>query len=108
MAFTLGIDDSTNPFVLLPGHERWHSNPAFHYQTGGGPIFDMGPYYLRTLVNLLDPIERVVSCGRKAFSQRTIGSGPRQGQSFPEPAAIQSPGGRARPLKPISLLGELT
>lgn len=70
-------------FVLLPGHERWHPNPAFYYQPGGGPVFDMGPYYLTTLVNLLGPIERVVSRGRRSFSQRTIGSGPRQGEHFP-------------------------
>ena len=43
----------------------------------------MGPYYLTALVNLLGPIKRVVSCGRRTFSQRTIGSGPRQGESFP-------------------------
>jgi predicted dehydrogenase len=83
------IDDGAigNPiggtaFILLAGHERWHPNPAFYYQAGGGPGFDMGPYYLTTLVNLLGPIECVVSCGRRAFSQRTIGSGPRQGESF--------------------------
>jgi predicted dehydrogenase len=80
---TIGTPIGGTAFVLLPGHERWHPNPAFYYQTGGGPVFDMGPYYLTALVNLLGPIERAVSCGRKAFSQRTIGSGPSQGQSFP-------------------------
>jgi beta-glucosidase/6-phospho-beta-glucosidase/beta-galactosidase len=54
-----------------------------YYQSGAGPVFGLGPYYLTTLVNLLGPIERVVSCGRKAFSRRTIGSGSRQGESFP-------------------------
>jgi predicted dehydrogenase len=79
----IGTPIGGTAFVLLPGHERWHPNPAFYYQTGGGPVFDMGPYYLTALVNLLGPIEHLVSCGRKAFSQRTIGSGPRQGESFP-------------------------
>jgi predicted dehydrogenase len=79
----IGTPIGGTAFILLPGHERWHPNPEFYYQPGGGPIFDMGPYYLTALVNLVGPIERVVSCGRKAFSQRTIGSGPRQGESFP-------------------------
>ena len=79
----IGTPIGGTAFILLPGHERWHPNPEFYYQPGGGPIFDMGPYYLTALVNLIGPIERVVSCGRKAFSQRTIGSGPRQGENFP-------------------------
>ena len=79
----IGTPVGGTAFILLPGHERWHPNPAFYYQPGGGPVFDMGPYYLTALVNLLGPIKRVVSCGRRTFSQRTIGSGPRQGESFP-------------------------
>jgi predicted dehydrogenase len=79
----IGTPIGGTAFVLLAGHERWHPNPDFYYQSGGGPVFDMGPYYLTALVNLLGPIGRVVSCGRKGFSQRTIGSGPRQGDRFP-------------------------
>ena len=43
-----------------PGHELWHPAPAFYYQPGGGPLFDMGPYYLTALVTLLGPVRRVV------------------------------------------------
>ena len=78
----IGTPIGGTAFVLLPGHESWHPNPAFYYQPGGGPVFDMGPYYLTALVNLLGPIGHVISCGRKGFSQRTIGSGPRQGERF--------------------------
>jgi len=79
----IGTPIGGTAFILLPGHERWHPNPSFYYQDGGGPVFDMGPYYLTSLINLLGPIERVISCGRRTFSQRTIGSGSRQGESFP-------------------------
>jgi predicted dehydrogenase len=79
----IGTPIGGTAFILLPGHERWHPNPEFYYQEGGGPVFDMGPYYLTSLINLLGPIERVISCGRRTFPQRTIGSGSRHGESFP-------------------------
>ena len=69
--------------VLMAGSERWHPNPDFYYQPGAGPVFDMGPYYLTALVNLLGPISQVYSIGTKAFDYRTIGNGPRQGERFP-------------------------
>lgn len=67
-------------FFMCPGHERWHPNPAFYYQPGGGPMLDMGPYYITALVNLIGPVARVsgtTSCYRK---QRVIGSEPLKGQ----------------------------
>ena len=64
-------------FILLPGHEIWHPNPDFFYQPGGGPVLDMGPYYLTALVNLLGPIKRVTSIGNRTFDEREIQSGPR-------------------------------
>jgi predicted dehydrogenase len=70
-------------FFMSGGPESWHPNPEFFYQKGGGPVFDMGPYYLTALVNLLGPIKRVWSAGRTTLPQRTIGSGPRKGASFP-------------------------
>ncbi|HEY5752318.1 MAG TPA: Gfo/Idh/MocA family oxidoreductase [Chthoniobacterales bacterium] len=79
----IGMPIGGTAFILLPGHERWHPNPAFYYQPGGGPVFDMGPYYLTALVNLLGPIKGVVARGSRTFPRRTIGSGPRQGESFP-------------------------
>ena len=79
----IGTPIGGTAFILLPGHERWHPNPDFYYQDGGGPVFDMGPYYLTSLVNLLGPVARIISCGRRTFSHRTIGSGSRMGESFP-------------------------
>jgi predicted dehydrogenase len=48
-------------FMMCPGHESWHPSPEFHYQVGGGPMYDMGPYYLTALLNLLGPVKRL--CG---------------------------------------------
>ena len=70
-------------FILLPGHEHWHPNPDFFYQAGGGPVFDMGPYYLTALVNLLGPVKRVTSIGRRTLNEREIQSGPRKGERIP-------------------------
>jgi predicted dehydrogenase len=61
------------------GHEHWHPGPEFYYKTGGGPMFDMGPYYLTALVNLLGPIARVSGSAKKSFETRTITGEPLQG-----------------------------
>ncbi len=78
--------------LMLPGHERWHPNPDFYYQPGGGPMFDMGPYYLTALVNLLGPIAKVTGATRRTYDQRTIGSGPREGEKVPVDVATHITG----------------
>nr|WP_042179720.1 Gfo/Idh/MocA family oxidoreductase [Kibdelosporangium sp. MJ126-NF4]CEL13992.1 NADH-dependent dehydrogenase [Kibdelosporangium sp. MJ126-NF4]CTQ88360.1 NADH-dependent dehydrogenase [Kibdelosporangium sp. MJ126-NF4] len=65
-----------------PGPESWHPAPEFLYQAGGGPLLDMGPYYLSSLVTLLGPIARVTGAGGQARPTRVIGSGPRAGTEF--------------------------
>jgi predicted dehydrogenase len=67
-------------FFMCPGHERWHPNPAFYYDVGGGPMLDMGPYYITTLVNLLGPVAEVVGVAATPRRQRPILSEPRKGQ----------------------------
>jgi predicted dehydrogenase len=66
-----------------PGHERWHPAPAFYYQPGGGPLLDMGPYYLTALVTLLGPVERVSGVGRRSPRERSIATGPNVGTAIP-------------------------
>ena len=65
-----------------PGPESWHPAPEFLFQAGGGPLLDMGPYYLTELVQLLGPIRRVTATGGRARDTRVIGSGPRAGSEF--------------------------
>ncbi|MCX8064111.1 MAG: Gfo/Idh/MocA family oxidoreductase [Candidatus Hydrogenedentes bacterium] len=70
----IGNPISATAFMLCRGHESWHPSPEFYYQRGGGPLFDMGPYYLTTLVFLLGPIEEVFAYGKTTFNKRTITS----------------------------------
>ncbi|MGA7215375.1 MAG: Gfo/Idh/MocA family oxidoreductase, partial [Terrimicrobiaceae bacterium] len=65
-----------------PGPDAWHPNPEFLFQKGGGPLLDMGPYYLTALVQMLGPIKTVSGFGRRAQEKRLIGSGPRAGERF--------------------------
>jgi predicted dehydrogenase len=64
---------------LARGPEPWHPNPEFFYKPGGGPMLDMGPYYLTALVTLLGPIVRTSGITRASFPTRVVGSGPLQG-----------------------------
>ncbi|HEY3341378.1 MAG TPA: Gfo/Idh/MocA family oxidoreductase, partial [Anaerolineae bacterium] len=60
----------------------WHPNPEFFYKAGGGPLFDMGPYYVTALVTLLGPVRRVTGSAQISFAERTIGSGPKKGSKI--------------------------
>lgn len=62
------------------GNEHWHPNPGFSYQPGGGPVYNLGPYYLTALVALLGPVRRVAGNARISFPTRTISSQPLAGQ----------------------------
>jgi predicted dehydrogenase len=66
--------------MLCHGHESWHPDPAFYYQAGGGPLLDMGPYYLTALVSLLGPVARVGGMARASFPERVITAAPRAGE----------------------------
>lgn len=79
----IGTPVAANAFMLSHGPEHWHPNPDFYYQPGGGPLFDMGPYYLTALINLLGPIRRVTSTARVSFPERMITSEPKYGTSIP-------------------------
>ena len=67
-------------FMLCHGHESWHPDPAFYYKRGGGPMMDMGPYYLTALTALLGSVTEVTGTARKSFEQRTVTSQPRRGE----------------------------
>lgn len=69
-------------FMMVPGHESWHPNPDFYYKPGGGPLMDMGPYYLTALVNMIGPVASVVGHANAAYETRKIGSGAREGEQF--------------------------
>ena len=66
-------------FMVGRGHESWHPDPEFYYKYGGGPMFDMGPYYLTTLVNLIGRVTSVSGMAKASFKERTITSEPKNG-----------------------------
>ena len=66
--------------VMSHGAESWHPNPEFFYKAGGGPMLDMGPYYVTQLVNLLGPVQRVCAVASIGNATRTVTSEPLKGQ----------------------------
>lgn len=79
----IGRPVSATAFMMCHGHEGWHPNPEFYYEAGGGPMLDMGPYYLTALVSLIGPIAKVSGMTSKAFEERVVGSTERKGTRFP-------------------------
>ncbi|MDG9673934.1 Gfo/Idh/MocA family oxidoreductase [Micromonospora sp. DH14] len=79
----IGRPMSASAVMVTPGHERWHPNPDFYYAPGGGPMLDMGPYYVSALIHLLGPVRAVTGAASRLRAERVIGSGPRAGQRIP-------------------------
>ncbi len=79
-------------FFMCPGHERWHPNPGFYYRKGGGPMLDMGPYYVTSLVNLLGPVARVAGATSRTRKTRVITSEPLKGKKIPVEVATHVAG----------------
>jgi predicted dehydrogenase len=78
----IGTPFAANGMMLKAGPERHHPNPDFFYQTGGGPLFDMGPYYLSVLIALLGPIKRLAGMAKTTYPYRTITAPQRYGQQI--------------------------
>lgn len=76
----IGKPVSATAFMMCHGHESWHPNPEFYYEVGGGPMLDMGPYYLTALVTLMGSMTHVSAVTRTAFATRLITSQPKKGK----------------------------
>ncbi|MCL2210158.1 MAG: Gfo/Idh/MocA family oxidoreductase [Treponema sp.] len=68
----IGRPVAATAFMMSHGPEHWHPSPHFFYQDGGGPMFDMGPYYITALVSLLGQVERVCGSAKISTAERTI------------------------------------
>jgi predicted dehydrogenase len=79
----IGTPVGATAFMFIQGPEAWHPDPGFLYREGAGPLFDIGPYYLTALISMLGPVRRVTGSARTTYPERTIGSGPKQGQTIP-------------------------
>jgi predicted dehydrogenase len=69
--------------IMGRGMENWHPNPGFFFKPGGGPVLDMGPYYITNLINLVGPLKRVAAMSATPRKFRLIGSEPRKGERIP-------------------------
>jgi predicted dehydrogenase len=78
----IGKPIAASAFYTSRGHEQWHPDPEFFYKTGGGPMFDMGPYFITALVFLLGPVRRASGLGKISFAERTITSRPLYGRKI--------------------------
>ena len=72
-----------NIIFAYPGVQSYHPNPEpWFAKKEGGPVIDMGPYYLTALVNLLGPAKQVWGSFMWNKKRRIIGIGPRKGRSI--------------------------
>jgi len=78
----LGDIIGATAFMMCHGHESWHPGPEFYYKMGGGPMFDMGPYYLTALVNMIGSVDSVTGMTAISMPTRTITSQPKYGQTI--------------------------
>ncbi|MFF5967913.1 Gfo/Idh/MocA family protein [Streptomyces collinus] len=81
-AGTIGTPQTALALMQNSGPDLWHPDPEFFFRRGGGPLYDMGPYYLTALAMLFGPAESVAAVGRRSRERRVIGAGPRTGASF--------------------------
>ena len=79
----LGQIKSGTASMLCAGPESWHPNPGFYYLKGGGPVFDMAPYYLAALVNFIGPIKSVSAITLKSRPERIATCKERYGEKLP-------------------------
>jgi predicted dehydrogenase len=79
----IGTPISAIAILGTAGPERWHPNPDFYYLPGGGPLLDMGPYYISALVTLLGPVASVIGAASHTRDTRRINAGPREGEIIP-------------------------
>jgi predicted dehydrogenase len=70
----IGRPTGGTAIIMNCGPERYyHAAPKFFYERGGGPMFDLGPYYITALVNLLGPVKRLCAITTQAFDERIAG-----------------------------------
>lgn len=76
----IGEPIGATAFFAGHGCEAWHPDPEFFYKIGGGPVFDMGPYYITALVSMMGPVKQATGSARISFAKREITSQPHFGE----------------------------
>ena len=68
--------------LLTLGPELFHPGPEFLYLPGMGPLFDVGPYLLTSLMFLMGRVEAVTAVTATPQPTRTLAVGERAGHRF--------------------------
>ena len=68
----IGNPIGATAFVTHSKAERWHPDPTFLFQPGGGPVLDMGPYFITMLVNVLGSVSAVSAFSRIGTPTRKV------------------------------------
>jgi predicted dehydrogenase len=76
----IGAPVAATALMMLPGHEHWHPNPQFYYLRGGGPMLDVGPYYVTNLITLFGSVRSVFGTAKITRAERPVLSEPRRGE----------------------------
>ncbi len=88
----IGTVFSGSAYLMSRGPESWHPNPAFFYEVGGGPMFDMGPYYITALVHLLGPVKEICGVTTRGFEERIATCKEQFGKMLPVSVPTHSSG----------------
>ena len=71
----IGEPKAAVAFFTCHGYEAFHPAPGFFYARGGGPLLDIGPYYVSTIVTLLGSVVRVTGLTRRSGDRRVTEDG---------------------------------
>jgi predicted dehydrogenase len=78
----IGVPVGASAHMLTGGPESWHPNADFFYRAGGGPLLDIGPYYVTAMVSLLGPVSAATGFAAAPTLERELEVGPRAGERF--------------------------
>lgn len=78
----IGAPIGINAICTMRGNEYWRPDADFYYKKGAGPMMDMAPYYLNTLISLVGPVDSVMTMSKITWPERTIKVAPRRGEKI--------------------------
>ena len=88
----IGTPIAATAFMTSRGPESWHPNPVFFYEVGGGPMLDMGPYYITALVSMLGGVRQLNAMTARSFEERIATSKEKNGLSIPVEVSTHNAG----------------
>jgi len=78
----IGEPTAATFFFAGGGPDGYHQDPEFFFQAGAGAMFDVGVYSISHAVHLLGPVTRVSAMAKRTWTERTILSDKKRGQTM--------------------------